>query len=156
MARFLAAIMMVCVIASTARADQTTPSLREEVQQFVREYVNAQNTLNAAAIMEMISRMPEGYSVWEDKITRGWDAIRNETEQSAGAKGKLIISIGIVDVESLGKDYALAVTPVVATLKTDQGDVQIRGAMSLILVKSAGKWKVFHEHTSIKLPTVEK
>ncbi len=156
MARFLATIMMVCVIASTATSDQTAPSLRDEVQHFVQEYVKAQNTLNASAIMEMISRTPEGYSVWEDKITRGWDAIRNETEQAVGAKGKLIISIGIVDVESLGKDYALAVTPVVTTLKTNQGDVQIRGAMSLILVKSAGKWKVFHEHTSIKTPPVEK
>ena len=156
MARFLATIMMVCVIASTARADQTAPSLRDEVQQFVRAYVKAQNTLNASAIMEMISEMPEVCSVWEDKITKGWDAIRNETEQAAGATGKLNIFVGIVEVVSLGKDYALAVAPVVTTLKTNEGDVQVRGAMSLILVKSAEKWKVLHEHTSIKIPAVEK
>lgn len=156
MARFLATIMMVCVIASTAMADPTAPSLRDEVQQFVREYVKAQNNLNATAIMEMISRMPEVCTVWEDKITRGWDAIQNETEQAAATTGKLNIFIGIVEVASLGKGYALAVAPVVTTLKTNQGDVQVRGAMSLILEKSSGKWKLLHEHTSVKIPAVEK
>lgn len=128
---------------------------RTQVQEFVKSYIDAQNKVDASGQMEMVSRKPAVSSISMGEIVRGWEAIRADVDKVVGSEGQFKISIGTIDVEVLGTNYALAFAPCTITFHAAEGDVQLRGAISLVLEKSAGKWKVLHEHSSAQLPEVE-
>jgi uncharacterized protein (TIGR02246 family) len=128
---------------------QTSDTVTNEVQKFVRAFVDTSNKADAKAVMEMYSRKPSVISVDDGKITRGWEAIRSETNEIVGHAGSYKISVGNIEVTSLGPAYALAVTPYTMALVTEDGATfQIRGAITFVLEKAAGRWQIIHDHTS--------
>jgi len=136
------------LIALTALA-QTADSLTTEVQNFARAFVEASNKADAKAVMEMYSRKAGIISVDDGKLTRGWDAIRSETNEIVGHQGRYKISLGTIDVTPLGSAHALVVAPYTMSLVTEDGATfQIRGAITLVLEKASGKWQIIHDHTS--------
>lgn len=128
------------------KADTT----RADVQAFVKAFVEATNKGDMTAVMEMYSRKPVVTSISDGEITRGWEAIRTESDQMVGKEGSYKFSIGAIDVTPLGTAFALAVAPYTVTVATDQGAVQVPGAMTLILERSGGAWAILHDHTSVK------
>ena len=144
------AVCLLAVTADTARAQ--SPALRDDVIKFVRAYVDAANRADANAIMDMTSRKPSVSSVALGEITRGWEAMRADADSLAGSEGTYKLSIGTVDVTPLGSSAALAVSTVTVTVSTAQGPAQVRGAMTLVLEKTAGAWKLLHEHFSMPIP----
>jgi beta-aspartyl-peptidase (threonine type) len=98
--------------------------------------------------MEMYARRPDLITVNDGEITRGWDPLRDEANKMLGLEGSFKISVGSIDVVSLGPSRAIAVFPFVITVATDQGPRQLRGAMTLVLEKSPKGWKIMHDHTS--------
>jgi len=152
MNRVLLPTVVAAALATAAFAPEGGASSRAEVQQFVRTYVEAQNKPDATAVMDMVSRKPSVSSVGMGKITRGWDAIRTGVDEDVGSPFNPKMTLGVIDVEVLGSAYALAVAPFSATLSTPQGDVQVHGALTLVVEKSGGAWKVLHEHTSVQIP----
>jgi uncharacterized protein (TIGR02246 family) len=136
------------LIVLTALA-QTADSLTTEVQNFARAFVEASNKADAKAVMEMYSKKAGIISVDDGKLTRGWDAIRSETNEIVGHQGRYKISLGTIDVTPLGSAHALAVAPYTMSLVTEDGATfQIRGAITLVLEKASGKWQIIHDHTS--------
>lgn len=136
------------LIALTALA-QAADSLTTEVQNFARAFVEASNKADAKAVMEMYSKKAGIISVDDGKLTRGWDAIRSETNEIVGHQGRYKISLGTIDVTPLGSAHALAVAPYTMSLVTEDGATfQIRGAITLVLEKTSGKWHIIHDHTS--------
>ena len=127
--------------------------VRTEVQQAVRAYVDAINKADAATLAEMYSREAGVTSVGDGQITRGWDAIRSTTDSIAGAEGKYKVATGSIDVIPLGSGYALALTSTIVTVKSGDQEAQLRGAMTLVLKKIGGEWKIIHDHTSTVTPT---
>jgi ketosteroid isomerase-like protein len=150
--RFLSTIVAV-VVTITAVAAQGAGSVRAEVQQFVKSYIDAQNKPDATAVMDMVSRKPGVSSIGMGKITRGWEAIRGSVDEDVGSPTNPKMILGVIDVEPLGNTYALAVAPFSATLSTPRGDIQVHGAITLVVGKVGGSWKVLHEHTSVQIPT---
>jgi ketosteroid isomerase-like protein len=130
-------------------------ALRTEVQGVVKAYVDAQNKVDANAIMEMVSKNPGVASISLGHITRGWEAIRSEVDETVGSGGQMILALGTIDVTQLGANFALAFAPCTLTLASGIGSVQLHGALTVVLEKSGGKWKVFHEHASVQLPSDE-
>ena len=142
---------LVAVGASTVTA-AGPESIRAEAQAFVKQYVDAQNKVDASALMEMISKRAGVTSVSMGEITRGWEAIRAEVDEVVGSEGLFKIAVGSIDVEELGPGFALALAPCTITVTSAQESLQLRGAVSLVLERSGDKWVVFHEHTSVRLP----
>lgn len=136
--------------APTQRADAT----RAEVQAVVKTLVDATNRADVNAMMGLYSRKPEVTSIGDGEITRGWDAIRTESEQIVGKEGSYKVSVGYIDVTPLGTSYALAVAPLTLTVATEKGTVQLPSAMTMVLVKSASSWTILHDHTSTKMAAV--
>lgn len=137
-----------CLVAIPALA-QTPDTVSNEVQKFVRTFVEASNKADAKAVMEMYSRKRSVISIDDGKITRGWEAIRSETNEIVGHEGRYKISLGSIEVIPLGPTYALAVAPYTMALVTEDGATfQIRGAITLVLEKAAGRWQIIHDHTS--------
>lgn len=128
------------------------PAIRTEIQQAVRTYVDAWNRADASNLVEMYSRAAGVTSVGDGEIIRGWDRIRERYDSIVGVEGRFKIAIGSIDVAPMGVSHALALTSYTLTIHTDAGDVQERGAMTLVFQKVGAEWKVVHDHTST-LPT---
>jgi ketosteroid isomerase-like protein len=147
-------LCLICLIAfpaaAVAAAPSTTPDTRTEVLAFVRAFTDAANRADVVAIMEMYDRSPDLLSVNDGAIARGWDAVREQANQVLGKQGQFTISAGSFDVIPLGANRALAVGPVVATVQTQRGPVQLDQVTTLVLEKRQGKWLIVHDHTSTK------
>jgi ketosteroid isomerase-like protein len=128
-------------------------ALRADVQAFVKAYVDAQNKVDASAVMEMTSKRAGVASISMGDITRGWEAIRTDMDSMVGAEGQITMALGTIDVSPLGTGFALAFAPCTITMVSVHGRIQMHGAFTVVLEKAAGKWKVFHEHSSIQLPS---
>ena len=107
------------------------------------------------AYVDMYGRRPDLIVVSNGEITRGIDAVRKEANQSLGLEGKYKISVGTIDVVPLGQTRAIAVVPFAMTVQSQQGRVQIRAAMTLVLEKGSQGWKIIHDHTSSAPPPGE-
>ena len=134
-------------------ASQPSPdAVRQEVQEFVRNYVDATNKGDVTSMMEMVSRAQGVTSIMDGEISRGWDAIRTEEDNLTGKEGSYKVSIGSVDVTPLGASNALAVATMTTAVASQGQVVQDEGAMTLVLEKSKDGWKVLNEHFSTKAP----
>ena len=154
-----AALLFPAPVPAKNSAPQTKPrasdALRAEVQKFVKAYVEAQNRLDASAMMEMVSRNPEVASITMGEVLRGWDAIRDDVDEMVGSNDDMTIALGTIEVVPLGSGFVLAFAPCSIAYTDDEGPVQTRGALTLVLEKSSGRWKVLHEHASIQVPDDE-
>lgn len=149
---FRGLVVLPALLALATAAHGATDSVRTNVQAFVKSYVEAQNKVDASAQMEMVSNRKGVSSLSMGEITRGWEAIRASVDEMVGSEGQFKISLGTIDVEELGPTFALAFAPCTITVASGEGALQLRGAVSLVLERTTGHWKVFHEHSSVKLP----
>jgi len=146
----LAVALVGGILSTTPLAAQASPASaqRTEIQQVIKTYIDAHNRSDAATIAEMYSKQPGVTSVGDGQIMRGWDRIREAFDQLVGTEGKFKISTGSVDILPLGPGYALALTSYTLTLGSGAQETQQRGAMTLVLQKVQGEWKIIHDHTS--------
>ena len=126
-----------------------------EVQDAVRAYFEAVNRADPTAIMNQYSRNPEATSVFEGDIVRGWEQIRKETDKMAGMAGEEKWAPGTMEVIFMGENHALVVAPVNITLRSALGNEELEGASTLVMERADGKWKILHEHHSIKPSELE-
>jgi len=152
MSRTLASAFLVVAmtIPGVPLAAQASPAatVRAQIQQAVRAYVEANNKPDPSGLAEMYSREVGVTSIADGEITRGWDAIRTEADSIMGLGGHFRISLGSIDVTPISTGHALAVAGYTTSVVTDRGDVQVRGAISLVFKRIAGEWKIVHDHTS--------
>jgi ketosteroid isomerase-like protein len=156
MARTVVLVSAALILSGTLRLTAQQPSaatVRTDIQQAVRAYVDAVNKADISALVEMYSREPGVTSVGDGEIIRGWDAIRSNADSIAGAEGKYKVSTGSIDVVPLSAGYALALTSTIVTVKAGNQEVQLRGAMTLVFKKIGGEWKIIHDHTSSVSPS---
>ena len=143
------------VPASAAAASSRSASpdaIRADIQAFVKRYIEAANRADATAMSEMFRRGSDVSSITDGVISRGWDAIREDDDQIAGKEGTYRFALGTIDVTPLGAAYALAVAPVVVTVAAGADSIQADGALTLVLEKRGGAWKILHEHMSGQEP----
>jgi ketosteroid isomerase-like protein len=110
--------------------------------------MDANNKANSTEIMRMISNKSGVTYVGDGIIKKGWDAIRTETEKFISTERRYSYSTDTIDITPLGAGFSLVVATYTVTFETLEGTKQVRGAMTLILEKSKGEWKIIHEHTS--------
>ncbi|HWP94611.1 MAG TPA: nuclear transport factor 2 family protein [Gammaproteobacteria bacterium] len=134
-------------VASAQGANQ-----RQEVLTFVKAYVDAINRADMTAYVDMYAQQRDLIVASDGQVTRGWEAVRDEANQMMGTEGFYRISAGVVDVVILSPDLAIAVFPFAANVTTQEGPVQFRGAMTLVLRKTAEGWRIIHEHSSTATP----
>jgi uncharacterized protein (TIGR02246 family) len=151
----LAGVAGLTLIGAAAPKPTGSEAVRTEVQQFMKAYVNAENGNDATALMEMVSRKPGVASITMGEITRGWEAIRTEVDKSVESEIQLQMTLGTIDVETLSPSMALAFAPCAVTLTMEHESMKLHGAITLVVEKSSGKWKVLHEHSSAQVADIE-
>jgi uncharacterized protein (TIGR02246 family) len=150
-AAFLLTLALLVAPPSLDGQAASTTTARAEIQRLVRDYMDAHNRADATAMMELVARRPEVSSVSLGEITRGWEAIRTETDEMTGQEGRQRHAVGTMDVTMLGAGHAMVIAPTTIAVVQPQGEVQLRGAMTLVLVKQPVGWRILHEHFSIQL-----
>jgi ketosteroid isomerase-like protein len=148
MRRVLAATCFLALLVAPTSEAQAPAVLRTEIQSFVRAYTDSANKADITTYTQMYSRQAGVTSIDDGTILRGWDAIRTQADSMLGREGAYKVEVGSIDITPLGVGYILAVAPTTITLQTNQGAVQIRGALTLVLHKTAEGWKIIHDHTS--------
>jgi uncharacterized protein (TIGR02246 family) len=106
-----------------------------DLKAFMNGYVNSPNmTYTAGGI-----------------VVRGWDALRKRYEQRYGKTPETMGALRFTDLEIslLGKDYALAIG---RWFLRRAGQPDIDGVFSLIWQKTAGGWRILHDHSSLREP----
>ena len=139
------------LVAQPNSQDKSAQQQRDAIVAAVRAYVDATNRGDVDAVVSTLSRHPNASSVSVGIITRGWEALRAQSDSLAGSEGSMRVSLGSIDVTPLGAAHALVVTGITITVQTPQGPVQLRGAWSAVLERVAGNWKVLHDHTSLPI-----
>lgn len=146
---------MICLLALVISACAPTPPSplgQAEVQEFVRQYMAATNAWDASKIMELINKDQTVSTITDGNIYRGWDAIRNITDESIAANPQEKITVGTIDVIALSSDSAL----VVASMSTSSLQVgstamdDVPGALTIIVKRTPAGLRLIHEHYSFR------
>jgi len=145
----LALVVILLLVLGPAQAAAPTAA-NEQVQAAVKAYIDAINRADVPAMMRMVSRKDGVVAVTDGAIERGWETIRNTNGQIVGKDGSYKMSIGSIEVMMLSASVAVAVTPFTFTIASEQGSVQVPGAVSIVFEKTGGKWLVVHEHESVQ------
>lgn len=131
---------------------QTLPAARRDsILTAVRGFIDVSNRADIQGIIDAYSASPSVSSVAIGALRRGPAAIRAAADSAAGMEGVMRVSLGAIDVTPLGSANTLAVASVVIRVETEQGPVQLRGAYTVVLERSAGAWKILHDHLSLPL-----
>lgn len=149
---FLFALVVLSAATTNAGAQGMPAARRDSVLAAVRAYVDASNRADVQAMIDTYSKSPGVSSAGLGEVRRGWEALRAQADSLAGMEGLMRISLGAIDITPLGTMHALAVSSVVVRVETAGGPVQLRGAVSIILERVGGAWKVLHDHFSLPLP----
>lgn len=78
------------------------------------------------------------------------NAIQAGPSATAGSEVRFRYAVEAVEVERLGPDHALAFAPCTVTMVTAGRELQRQVAISLVLERSGGGWKLLHEHRSMR------
>jgi ketosteroid isomerase-like protein len=70
-----------------------------------------------------------------------------------GKVGVFNITLGDIDVYSLGSIAAYAVAPYMVHVSTDKGPAVVHGAMTFIFERAGTGWSIIHTHASTKVDT---
>ena len=144
--------LLLCAAAPDVSAQGMPAARRDSVLAVVRAYIDATNRVDVQAMADAYSKSPSVSSAGIGDIRRGWEAIRAQADSLAGQEGVMRVSLGAIDVTALGAGHALVVSSVAIRVETEGGPVQLRGVMTVILERTAGAWKILHDHLSLPLP----
>jgi len=148
------AVLSLCLLGAlrAAAAADAPPPPRDEIQRFVRSYLDANNQSDPTAVLDMVSRRPDVSMAEMGSINRGFESIRAEIGKLSATPGTHTVSLGALDITPLGPGFVLVVASIDVDLGVGGNQAQLKGAMTLVLEKSTGRWKVLHEHDSLHFP----
>lgn len=132
------------------------PLTEAEVQSFVKDYFAAANAGDASKLMSVVSNGKGVSSVNRGQIDRGWEAIRTATDKNVTSSNRAKVTLGTIDVTSLGPDSSLAVASIQISQPTmfQIGGTVVtsdqQGAATVVVKRTAEGMRLVHEHYSFR------
>ena len=126
------------------------PLAAREVQEFIREYVAAQNAGDASKLMELVSQDSGVTSINMGDIDHGWNAIRASTDSTIALSSRVRVTLGTVDVMPLDADAAIAVAQTHFSPIQAGTFREFSGAMTIVVRRTPAGLRLVHEHYSLK------
>lgn len=142
-------LVLLLLLSTSALAQTRDPMLSFEVTSALHQGVLAWNHGDLNGFLAGYLDSDQTTYTAEGKIIHGYQALATRYRKTYGSDRPSMGHLGFRNVEvwGLGKRHALALGR--WTLKR-AGKPTIKGVFSLVLVKSGGAWKIFHDHTSGK------
>ena len=146
----LAACIALLVLCACNAAPPTLSAA--DVQQFVREYMAANNAGDPTKAMSMVLHDASASSIAAGKIDRGWDAIRVSADENLPRREQKI-ELGTIDVTPLAADAAIAVGTLNLRGTFHLGNMVLEnlpGAFTIVVKRTPEGLRLVHEHYSIR------
>jgi micrococcal nuclease len=118
-----------------------------EIRAEVTRYVQTVNRADADALAALYLRDPTTGSLGDGQVYQGWETIAELLTEVYDAVGTIQMTIDSVTVLPLGGGAAVAFFRYVWVFGS-QPDLPVRGAMTLVYVRTPSGWRVAHDHTS--------
>lgn len=134
-------------MSSAAYADESVaPKIQQEIESTMNNSVACWNRGDLPCFMSYYVKINDLLFISGTKFIYGWDNINQRYQQRYGNNsqqmGQLKLSIG--GIEALGESHVLLYGKFHLAIESKTYD----GVTSLILVKSADKWKIMADHSN--------
>src|SRR4029077_21183953 len=138
-----------CLVATTFSVDSAEPEQSYGAIAQIRAVIQAQqeawNRGDIDAFMNGYARSPSTIFVSEDKLTRGWDTVRDRYKKKYSNREKMgTLTFSDLEITPLGADSAVAL----GRWKLKRPKDHPKGRFTLIFRKTADGWRIVHDHTS--------
>ncbi len=123
-----------------------------DVQQFVRDYMAANNAGDPTKAMSMVLHDATATSIAAGKIDRGWEAIRVSADENLKRREQKI-ELGTFEVTPLSADAAVAVGTLNLRGTYHLGNMvldNVPGAFTIVVKRTPEGLRLVHEHYSIR------
>jgi ketosteroid isomerase-like protein len=122
------------------------------VQQFVRDYVAANNDADAKKVMSLVLHDAAASSIAAGQVNRGWEAMRTSTDANVERRrGKIVLAT--VEVTPLSPEAAVAVGTLNVQGIHHLGNMvvdNLPGAFTMVVKRTPEGLRLVHEHYSIR------
>jgi len=148
-----ARLALLCAVCICCGCDSKAPSLdAAAVQQFVRDYVAANNEADAKKVMSLVLRDAAASSIAAGQVNRGWEAMRTSTDANVERRrGKIVLDT--VEVTPLSPEAAVAVGTLNVQGIHHLGNMVVNnlpGAFTMVVKRTPEGLRLVHEHYSIR------
>jgi len=146
-------LALLCAVCICCGCDSKGPSLSADaVQQFVRDYVAANNEADGQKVMSMVLRDAAASSIAAGQVNRGWEAIKTSTDANVERrKGKIVLDT--IEVTPLSADAAVAVGTLNVQGAQKLGNMvvdNLPGSFTMVVKQTPEGPRLVHEHYSIR------
>ncbi|HET9763252.1 MAG TPA: nuclear transport factor 2 family protein [Casimicrobiaceae bacterium] len=148
-ARLAASIALLVLCACNAAPP---PLSAADVQQFVRDYVAANNAGDPTKVMSMVLHDASASSISGGKIDRGWEAIQVSAAGNVERRQQKI-ELQSIEVTPLSADTAVAVGTLNLRGTYHIGNMvldTLPGALTIVVKRTPEGLRLVHEHYSIR------
>lgn len=141
------ALLVLCACSASS-----PPISAADVQQFVRDYVAANNAGDPAKTMALVLHDASATSIAAGKVDRGWEAIRASADVNLKNREQKI-ELGTFEVTPLSADTAIAVGALTLHGTFHMGNMVLQdlpGAFTIVVKRTPEGLRLVHEHYSIR------
>ena len=129
---------------SSAEAKRTSGA-DQEIRAVMEAQVAAWNRGDIDGFMEGYARSDATEFVSGDRLTRGWQTVRDRYRKKYGSREKMgRLTFSEIKITPIGSDAAI----VVGRWKLVRKSGKPRGLFTLVFRRTAAGWRIVHDHTS--------
>ena len=123
----------------------TAKSVDADIRTVMSAQVAAWNRGDIDGFMQGYARSPSTEFVSGDKLTRGWQTVRDRYKKKYDSREKMgTLTFSDIKITSLGPDVALVLGRWKLARKTDKP----HGIFTLLFRRTPAGWRIVHDHTS--------
>jgi ketosteroid isomerase-like protein len=133
------------ILSPTGASAAGGPGMEEEIRAVISAQAAAWNRGDIDEFMKGYNDSPSTQFVSGDKLTRGWQTVRDRYKKKYGTAEKMgSLTFSEITVTPLSADAAVVIGRWRLARKTDQP----HGRFTLIFRRTPNGWRIVHDHTS--------
>jgi ketosteroid isomerase-like protein len=142
----LASFLVAAILGLTSLSAQSRKSdITSEIRAVLKAQQEAWNRGDIDAFMNGYARAETTTFVSEDKVTRGWQTVRDRYKKKYSDRAKMgTLTFSNLEITPLSSDFAV----VLGSWRLKRAKDQPHGCFTLIFRKTNDGWRIVHDHTS--------
>jgi ketosteroid isomerase-like protein len=138
-------IVSISVVAAGILSGATKDSVASDIRAVITAQVAAWNRGDIDGFMEGYARSPGTEFVSGDKLTRGWQTVRDRYKKKYDRREKMgTLTFSEIEITPLSRDSALVLGRWKLVRKSDKP----HGIFTLLFRRTPAGWRIVHDHTS--------
>lgn len=140
-----ASVLLATLIISSSAEATKSAGADQEIRAVMKAQVAAWNRGDIDGFMEGYARSDATEFVAGDRLTRGWQTVRDRYRKKYDSREKMgRLTFSDIKITQLGPDAALVLGRWKLARKSDQP----HGIFTLLFRRTSAGWRIVHDHTS--------